>query len=51
MPDQTFDITLSTLREIMQCGKEIRDINSHAANMEEVAGKIVEFLYATFVNG
>ena len=51
MTGQTFDLTHFTIREMTQCGKEIRTMNHAAASMEEVAGRIVRFLYDSLIDG
>ena len=51
MTGQTFDLTHFTIRETTQCGKEIRTMNHAAASMEEVAGRIVRFLYDSLIDG
>jgi hypothetical protein len=51
MTNQTYDLTRFTIRETTQCGKEIRVMNNGAASMEEVAGRIVRFLYDSLIDG
>jgi len=48
---ETYDITSFTIREMTECGKKIRIMNNGAASMEEVAGRIVKYLYDTMVDG
>jgi len=47
----TYDITNFTIREMTECGKEIRTMNKGAASMEEVAFRIVQYLYDTVIDG
>lgn len=47
----TYDVTNFTIREMTGCGKEMRTMNDGASSMEEVAGRIVRYLYNTLVDG
>jgi hypothetical protein len=46
-----YDITDFTIREVTECGKVMRNMNDGASSMEEVAGRIVRYLYDTLVDG
>ena len=46
-----YDVTDFTIREMTECGKAMRPMNNGAASMEEVAGRIVRYLYNTLVDG
>lgn len=48
---ETYDITSFTIREMTECGKKIRTMNEGVVSMEEVAGRIVKYLYDTMVDG
>lgn len=47
----TYDITNFTIREITECGRALRTLGKGASSMEEVAGKIVNYLYNTLMDG
>jgi len=46
-----YDVTDFTLRHITECGIVMRKMNHGAASMEEVAGKVVRYLYDTLIDG
>jgi two-component system NtrC family sensor kinase len=45
-----YDVTDFTLRHITECGMVMRKMNHGAASMEEVAGKVVRYLYDTCID-
>ena len=45
------DVTKFSIREMTGCGKEIRTMGNGAASMEDVAGKVVSYLYDTLYDG
>jgi len=45
------DVTKFTIREVTECGIKIRTLNKGATSMEEVAGKVVRYLYDTLYDG
>jgi hypothetical protein len=45
------DVQKFTIREMTECGKEIRTMNNGAESMEEVAGKVVRYLYDFLYDG
>ena len=47
----TYDITNFTIREITEYGRAVRSMGWGASSMEEVAGRIVRYLYDTLING
>jgi hypothetical protein len=46
-----YDITDFTIREVTECGRVMRKMKDGASSMEEVAGRIVRYLYDTLVDG
>ncbi len=47
----TYDLTNFSLREITECGRVVRTMGEGASSMEEVACRIVNYLYGTLING
>ena len=46
-----YDINHFTIREMTECGKALRTIGEGAKSMEEVAGRIVRYLYDNLIDG
>ena len=47
----TYDVTNFTIREMTECGRAMRTMGKGAASMEEVAGRVVRYLYDTLIDG
>jgi len=47
----TYDLTNFTIRDVTECGRAVRTMGVGASSMEEVAGRIVRYLYDTLVDG
>ncbi len=47
----TYDVTNFTIREMTECGRAMRTMGVGASSMEEVAGRIVRYLYDTLIDG
>lgn len=47
----TYDLTNFTIHEVTECGRAVRAMGAGAASMEEVAGRIVNYLYDTLIDG
>lgn len=47
----TYDVTNFTIREVTECGRVMRTMGKGASSMEEVAGRIVRYLYDTLIDG
>lgn len=47
----TCDITNFTISDVTKCGRAMRTMGVGASNMEEVAGRIVRYLYDTLIDG
>lgn len=48
---QQYDLLRFTLREMTECGRQLRTLGDGAASMEEVASRIVDHLYESLVSG
>jgi hypothetical protein len=49
--NRTYDILDFNIREMTECGRNIRTIGEGAQSMEEVAGRIVGYFYDTIIDG
>jgi hypothetical protein len=47
----TYDLANFTIRELTEFGREVRTLGIGASSMEEVAGRIVRFLYDSLIDG
>ncbi|WP_207706715.1 hypothetical protein [Acetobacterium tundrae] len=47
----TFDLTNFTIHEVTECGRAVRTMGVGASSMEAVAGRIVNYLYDTLIDG
>lgn len=47
---KTYDVANFTLREVTECGRVMRTMGMGASSMEEVAGRIVRYLYDTLID-
>jgi len=47
----TYDLTNFTIHEVTECGRAVRTMGAGASSMEEVAGRIVNYLYDTLIDG
>jgi hypothetical protein len=47
----TYDVANFTIREVTECGRVVRTMGAGASSMEEVAGRIVRYLYDTLIDG
>ncbi len=47
----TCDIANFTIQEVTECGRAVRTMGAGASSMEEVAGRIVRYLYDTLIDG
>jgi len=45
-----YDLKKFSLRDMTECGKTLRQLNSGAVSMEEVANRIVRYLYEHLIN-
>jgi len=51
MDPARYDINHFTIREMTECGKTLRMIGEGAKSMEEVAGRVVRYLYDNLIDG
>lgn len=47
----TYDLTNFTIREITECGRALRIMGKGVSSMEEAAGRIVNYLHDTLIDG
>ncbi len=47
----TYDLANFTIRELTEFGREVRTLGIGASSMEEVAGRIVRYLYDSLIDG
>lgn len=48
---KSYDLVNFTIRDMTECGKILRNIGKGAKNMEEVANRIVHYLYNNLIDG
>jgi hypothetical protein len=47
----TYDVANFTIREVTECGRVVRTMGAGATSMEDVASRIVKYLYNTLIDG